>query len=339
MPVLRLVTSPRPRWVSTLMLLLGVSACSAERAKDGAPVPPPDSVPPTAGQGGLANAPEPIAGGGGEGGTIGGGMEDAGATPVVSTAFVLGQVSGVQPPEAYVAKVKHLVNGGVPTSAEVEQIRANPAAMIQLVEHWMESPVFKEKMMAFLAESLQQGGIDAASLKSNQLRSYSQRSGWIREIVEMFPRTAWNIIEQDRPFTEIATTRTFMATTQLLVVLSYLDLSQKEGQRRDITVFKDVPPAGRTVPASWAESVSERLFQLPDQVGPAKPGDRCELPMTVTHDGFMSLLMGEHGADCAPKVLSIPFVSDSDRSDWRAVELGDAAIGDPTIPYFDLPQL
>jgi hypothetical protein len=50
------------------------------------------------------------------------------------------------PPRVYVAKVKNILVGLPPTEAEVAAVEADPAALSQLVDAWMQRPEYDQKM-------------------------------------------------------------------------------------------------------------------------------------------------------------------------------------------------
>ena len=119
--------------------------------------------------------------GGGAGGDVVGGMPGEGGSggdiepPPPEGPDIVGQNEGVQPPQAYVQKVKTLVNGGLATKAEIDLVTDNPEALRNLVDAWMDTPGFETQMMPFLTEYLQQGGIIDDQLRA-QFRRYPQRA-------------------------------------------------------------------------------------------------------------------------------------------------------------------
>lgn len=285
------------------------------------------------GTGGTSN------GGAGMVGGAAGGQANAGGMPI-RAASITGQTSGTQPPSAYVAKVKRLLNGGVPTSDEVAMAKANPSALGPLIDSWMTHPLFRAKMLTFFAEALQQGGNSLNSL-TDQFPNFNNASReWLDVVTDMFPLTAWDIVQADRPFTEVATTRRFMANTAFLVLVSFLELTPQESAKKDITVFNRPSPAIMT-PTDFADSVQRKVFMLPDAVVPRDPlAGGCPDPAIINHDNFLRILLGTyHSPNCEPRRLSVPILSDADFKDWRLVEMRTRSAGEARTPYYDLPNL
>ncbi|MDX2019986.1 MAG: hypothetical protein SF187_07075 [Deltaproteobacteria bacterium] len=290
---------------------------------------------------------EPSSQGGSKGGMGGRGSGDGGAAgsaggmagQTASTVDVTGQTSGTQPPAAYVAKVKRLINGGVATSEEVAMVTANPASLKTLIDTWMTDPVFKAKMLAFWSEALQQRGNLNSSL-TEQLPGFTEANpATLAAVNEMFAMTAWDIVANDRPFNEVVTTRKFMVNTALLVLLSFMDLPPDEGKKRDITIFHNPTPT-IIAPADLSESATRKVFALPDAfVMDPTNGGQCSDPMVLNHDTFLRVLLGSYPIPCQPNRLSVPIVTTADLEDWRMVEFTRRPEGSVGTAYYDIAAL
>ncbi|MCA9711308.1 MAG: hypothetical protein KDK70_36050, partial [Myxococcales bacterium] len=109
-------------------------------------------------------------------------------------------------PRVYVSKVKNLLTGRRATAEEVERVEADPDALAELAREWVESPEFVARLRPLLQDALQ-FSTDLADLedKIGGLPAYQPLIE--ADLGESLHRTAMRIIEEDRPFYEIATTR------------------------------------------------------------------------------------------------------------------------------------
>jgi hypothetical protein len=271
----------------------------------------------------------------GNAGTTAGGGTNATPEPDVT-----GQTTGVQPPSAYVAKVKRLLNGGAPTSEELAMVTANPASLKTLIDTWMTHPTFKAKMLTFFTEAFQQGGNNVAALTDQLPQFQTAGVNSLNSITQTFPLTAWDIVENNRPFTEVATTRKFMANTALLVMLAYADLTPTESNKKEITVYNRSIPS-ITAPVDLTDSASRKVFRLPDAIVERDAtGGTCADPAVINHDNFLRVLLGAyHSANCEPRKLSVPILTEADFSDWRMVEITSRKSSDAPTVYYNIPAM
>jgi len=292
----------------------------------------------TGGKGGNSvngGAGQAAGGNGGNAGNAAGGTTNTTPAPDVT-----GQTKGVQPPSAYVAKIKRLLNGGAPTSEELAMVTANPASLKPLIDTWMTHPTFKAKMLTLFAEALQQGGNTLNTLTDQLPQVQTANATALDTIASMFPLTAWDIVEHDRPFTEVVTTRKFMANTALLMILAYADLTPIESAKKEITVYNRTVPS-ITAPVDLSDSASRKVFKLPDAVV-ARDGNggTCADPAIIKHDDMLKVLLGTyHSANCEPRKLSAPILTDADFSDWRMVEITTRKSTDVPTAYYNIPAL
>ena len=158
----------------------------------------------------------------------------------------------------------------------------------------------------------------------------------------MMPRTAMSFIKDEVPFTQIATTRRFMATTAMLVALKYLDLSEREGTVRDVWIYDDELPNGfSSEPTSLEDSVDMGLFKVSDVLTTREgPGPTCKMPFKTDPDRLLRILMGTtHQAQCRPAIFSAPIVTDADQNDWRMVEIQQLGDDEEGVKFYDIPTL
>lgn len=125
--------------------------------------------------------------------------------------------------DSYLAKVKTLVTGRPVTDAERGAVATSgPAVLGDLLDQWMSSPAFERKMKTFFAVALQQRvqGLIGLQFRTRDVGPLADNAE------ESFLRTAWDIVDRGRPFTEIATTRRWAVTTALLAGLRFTDVSE-----------------------------------------------------------------------------------------------------------------
>ena len=68
----------------------------------------------------------------------------------------LGDTFEPTPVESAVRKVKTLINGGAPTSAELNAVRDDEGALRGLIETWIDSESGQDKLLSFFLLALQQ---------------------------------------------------------------------------------------------------------------------------------------------------------------------------------------
>jgi hypothetical protein len=148
-----------------------------------------------------------------------------------------------------VRKVKALLTGLAPTDEEVAKVTASGTAALQeLIGTWMTGaefrPLFREKMIFFFRNVFQQVGFTPTEdFKPQLLENGGFDFGpfgtgavgddvyfrMVQNIEDMFAMTAWQILAEELPFTEVLTTRRYMMTTALKGV--YLQIEMPNDQR------------------------------------------------------------------------------------------------------------
>lgn len=133
------------------------------------------------------------------------------------------------PPSVYVPKVKALLTGLPATAAEVQAAAASPTALRGLVDQWMALPQFRSRMLDFFRNAFQQNNVTLDGVSAGldipdfYLRWQDQRR-MEYALMDSFPLTAWQLVQEGRPFTETVTTRRYMMTTAMMALLSYADM-------------------------------------------------------------------------------------------------------------------
>ena len=117
-------------------------------------------------------------------------------------------------PSTYVPKVKMLLTGLPATDAEVQRVTANPDALPGLIDDCTnDEPTrtpFKTRMLDFFRTAFQQR-VQSLDLVSSSLQTAGFDVTWAGTtrqqlqyaLEDSFPLTAWQLVEQGRPFNEI----------------------------------------------------------------------------------------------------------------------------------------
>ncbi len=149
-----------------------------------------------------------------------------------------------QSPFSTLSKIKLLTNGEVLNSSEIDEAFGNdgksqdqyeeldPAAIKVLVNRWLGRPSGKAKLKEFFKLNLQQEfELDTSFTFGNPSRPSSRDfiGQWQENLEESFTRSALDIVYNNKPFHEIATTRKHAVTTALLVSYSHADNDRRSG--------------------------------------------------------------------------------------------------------------
>ncbi|HEY3593459.1 MAG TPA: hypothetical protein VGL13_06280, partial [Polyangiaceae bacterium] len=243
-----------------------------------------------AGPGGLGG------GGGMTGGVGGAGVGGGSATGVGGSSGAgtgvggAGDPGGVTVPpmpfEAVTAltsvrKVKNLLLGLAPTDGEVATVTQSGAAGLQtLISTWTTqadpSNAFRNQMVFFFRNLFQQtgftptddfkpqllenGGFDFGPLGTNAVGD-DAFARIVQNLQDSFALTAWQIVSEGRPFTEVATTQRFMMTTALKSL--YLQIEMPNDQP-----FSGVRG---TTALAWKVDMSGTPIPLEDTLNPSSP--------------------------------------------------------------------
>lgn len=139
------------------------------------------------------------------------------------------------------AKAKYILHGGAPTAEELSSMGASdggidPAALRTLIRTWEQTPEYETKIKDFLTVNLQQrplGNVRYNEQLNNIMRDVSNIDYQaLREnFNDMFVRTAWNVVSENKDFRNVITTREWQVTTAVLAALVYLDKANQTPNR------------------------------------------------------------------------------------------------------------
>ncbi|HYJ07936.1 MAG TPA: hypothetical protein VEX18_02980, partial [Polyangiaceae bacterium] len=249
-------------------------------------------------------------------------------TPVVDPALEFEPVAA----QSYVNKVKTLLIGRGASAEEVASVAENPDALRELVEAWLNQPEFANKLHDFLGIALQQKLVGALDTQFMRLRG-SRLAALRSNLQESFIRTAVEIVQEGRPFSEILTTRRWAMTTASLSALAFLERTASELRMQKHTVFRD-PGAGLPTPPVDAQySVENRIWHLA-----SLPVD-CEVSQ-INAEAVFELMLGFVQCKGPGQYrFEDTLLSEADFADWRFVDI-DLASTEAQVPlFYDLAAL
>lgn len=237
--------------------------------------------------------------------------------------------------ESYLSKVKTLTNGGVVSAEELSAVKEDPTALENLVSDWQATPGFEAKLLEFMEVALQQRMINELVDQADSLNFPAvRRRSLLANLSESFARTARKIILEGRPFSEIATTTKWEATTALLVLLAYTEYGDEEKREIKHFFYKDEVPEGAPAGVTTlTKSVNTGYWYLPDFV------EGCGIKELRANQVF-DFLFGRIG--CPNQMAYIPetpVINGTDFTDWRTVEFTKTSDLSERTRFWDLPTL
>ncbi len=288
---------------------------------------------------------------------------------------------------AYLRKVKGLLTGLAPTEAEVQQVLTAPdakEALKGLIDVWTSPdhpefyPLFYDKMLVFFTNTFQQtgftptedfkpqllenGGFDLGPIGVYGDTGFSQL---VQNLQQSFARTALHIMEQNRPFTEVLSTRELMMTTALMSLYIQVEMPNDQpfnfggGQNQQKLAWNiDMTGVGANGTPTDADRVSVE-HPIEEAVTTMVFDDRPPATASASFGNFGGTCTPEIKAEAGYSLLfqrlfgytqrtpfsatieciehgSLPYYTASDLSDWRPVTITPGA-DHPEM--YDLPSL
>ncbi|HET6149005.1 MAG TPA: hypothetical protein VFH68_15815 [Polyangia bacterium] len=305
-------------------------------------------------------------GGGGGSGTGNGGAMDPGTPP--PPPFEAATAASA------VRKVKNLLTGMTPTDDEIAAVTSDGAAGLQtLIDGWTSDATlrgnFQDKMIFLFRNAFQQVGFNPAEdfklqLLTNGGFDFASTPGddifarLVQNLEDSFARTAWQLVSEGRPFSEVLTTQKFMMTTALKA--TYLQIEMPRDTR------------GTAAPTiSWKVDEGAADIPIEDIVDPASPNYltfadvaptlnnrtptlacRGMTGMVNPFTGFNTLfqvmlgLIPQYSTTTAGVTTTIcdrhssrPYFTVADTQDWQWVTVRPLATGETRLAPYDLPKL
>lgn len=285
----------------------------------------------------------------------------AGGTGLVDPTLPPPEVFEPVAPASYTAKVKTLLTGLPPTTAELATVTADPKALRGLIDQWMATPEFQTKMLVFFRNAFQQAQVDSSMLLDQLAGRGLSTNGATQQrllvnIQESFARTAWNLVATNKPFNGTMDTRTYQMTTALAAFYAFLDDRYVDDLGRATSRWAKANP-NLTVTASSDLTIpmtatldSKSVNYLKVSTGMAMPAPCANLERSFTGQDapfqLYGMLMGRvdndktivDGLTC--KAFNMPPVfTDADFADWHAVTIRTPKVGEPSTPFYDVAKL
>jgi hypothetical protein len=245
-----------------------------------------------AGSTGNAGSPGNPGTAGGNGTGVGGGGSPSGTGGSIQTPPFQATDAAVA-----VRKVKNLLVGLAPTDAEVQTATSGGAGGLQtLINGWISDsqsgPLFQAKMIGFFRNFFQQtgfaplddfkmqmmmnGGFDFGPLGTGAVGD-DVYFRMVQNIQDSFARTAWQLVADGRPFTEVLTTQRYQMTTALKLVYVQIDMPNDEpyasfGSSSSSKLAWKIDMSGTAIPLADTLNPSSPSYMVFDDQSPATSG-------------------------------------------------------------------
>ena len=300
----------------------------------------------------------------GPGGPGGNGSPNPGGSdfPVDDTRPALSSCDSFEPvaPFVYAAKIKTLLTGLGLTADELDAISGNPAALRAQIDRWIDTPQAEEKLRRFFQTAFQQDGYEEQALVD--LWGYSNfqmgRLGdgtpiddtYIRTFEEGFGRTVVDIVRQDRPFTDVLTTRTVYLTTAQMVGLALSDDREIDDENdtrynRSRSMIDQLRYTTSTVPLSETldpSSPNWMRFTIPAEGLPSVcGGEAVKTNGDLVRAAFAALFGFYSDNDgCMPDdYRAAPLLGEEVLFDWRPVTIRAPGPGEEPTMFWELNEI
>lgn len=316
------------------------------------------------------------AGGTGSGGTTGGtGSGGAGG----AGAGGAGGAGGVTPPPPFqpatarstARKVKGLLIGSAPTDDDVNVVTNMGAAGLRnLVNAWSTQPEFRERMVNFFRNYFQQQGFNAAEDFKIQLLTNGgfDFAGFgtnaigddayvrlLQNLEDMFALTAWQLVADGKPFSDVLTSNRYMMTNALKSLYLQIEMPN-DGARGATRLAWKVDASGTAIPiedtlnpssANYLTFSDEAPVAVPrTQRTPTCTGTAGMInPMTGNGRLFQRLLgyvpevQDAAGTTLCYEHAAKPYFTTEDVSTWSWVTLRPLNAGETRLLAYDLPNI
>ena len=319
----------------------------------------------------------------GAGGAAGSGTGSGGAAGTGGAGGTGGNGGGVTPPPPFeaatartvVRKVKNLLTGQAPADAEITAVTSNGSAGLQsLIAGWTMTPEFRDRMVFLFRNAFQQTGFTPTEdFKPQLLENGGFDLGQLGAIVigddafsrlnqnlrDSFALTAWQLVADGRPFTDVLTTRKYMMTTALKSL--YLQVEMPNDQPLNFS--------NQAKKLAWKVDMSGTPIPLEDTLNPASPNYMVfsdEAPAVPAPFNLQPTCQGTAGrinaytgyAQLFQRLLGLtprypfianppecnehgakPYFTAQDLSDWQWVTIRTKSAAEAYLQPYDLPTL
>ncbi len=254
-----------------------------------------------------------------------------------------------------------------PTDAEVQAVTADPTQLPSLIDTWMATPEYGQKMLSFFELAFQQtqvaiGDFLDQTYPQAAVLNASTQAQLLQNTRESFARTVLELGAEGKSLGDAITTQRFMMTPALLELYAFLDTWQVDDASKVTDRFR---AANRTLDITIESSagpipLSETLdptspnymhWYDPDVPSESSNGAGCgEDPIVVPaaantlHYLLYGSILGHKnsaGGNCTPLggTASAPQLTASDFTTWSMVTIRTPKAGEATTPFYDLNAL
>jgi hypothetical protein len=260
----------------------------------------------------------------------------------------------------YAAKVKTLLTGLGLTSAELDAVSADPSALRSQINAWLELPQAEDKLRRFFETAFQQDGYEEQALVD--LWGYGNfqmgRLGdgtnvddtYVRTFEESFARTVVDIVQADRPFTDVVTTKTMYLTTAQMVGLALSDDREIDDENetrynRSRSMIDELRYTTSNVPLSETldpASPNWMRFTIPAEGLPAGcGGEAVKTNGDLVRAAFAAIFGFYTDNDgCMPDdYRSAPLLGEASLFDWRPITVRAPGPGEEPTMFWDLDEI
>jgi hypothetical protein len=352
-PLGRAAQSAAAAW--TLLLVACHGAASSNHAAPGSMAGSAAQSTSAAASGGAAGVTAPKAGSSASPARAGDGA--TGDTPAIAAW------TAQLPAPSALRKVKSLLTGLGPTDAELNAVSADLSGLPTLIDAWMATPQFEEKLRFFFQNTFQQSSLAQLDFEF-QLR---KRPGafdvpydiygddalpkLFANLGESFARTCVALMAEGRPFNEVLTTQRFMMTTALKSLYMQIEMPYdihtftfkfNQGMRPALADTLD-PNSPNSMIFGYSAPTSSAGRKFANNCA----GDTTKVSQFPGNTYLFQVLLGavprDSGTNSAGTTLlgcmehaAAPYFEPGDFSDWQMVSIANS--GTP-LRSFDLPAL
>jgi hypothetical protein len=263
--------------------------------------------------------------------------------------------------DAALAKVKTFVTGLAPNETEYLAYRGDPAVLPGLIDGWLNTPEFAARALELLTLLFQQrtDGDDVGlylRFRNNAVFTRSEAKSGIpfsQYIQKSFALTAWEIIRAGRPYTEVATTRTYMLNVPLMALLARIDARPADDMNRRQrswieTAYPNLSLTYTTEAIPWADSVnpaSPSFMRFTVNGQPNAGQQQCTNTLTQTYTGGQAvdqvwqMLIRLPGTELCWRTAPVPETFTAEDRQFRPITIRLADAGERRSLFWDLEAL
>lgn len=262
------------------------------------------------------------------------------------------------PPVSALTKAKGFVTGLPPTDAELAAYVDDPATLSAMVDDWLETPEFRARTVTIFDQLLQQHASSANlaehfDLSANDFSAAEDRTEGrlVAALGHAFAQTAWELVAQGRPFTEILTTRRMQLDVPQMMLLAAMDALPRDDVGGDLPSWVADAYPEMTLSVRWTGEPIPLASTL-DPMSPdfmtwwldQPPTDSCiaqlegqswtgRKAVQRAFELMLRLTPAKNGCSIGPQVFG--------EQDWelRPITVRVAEEGEQPMAFFDLATL